>query len=58
VVVKIIITPSEAMDKWIWEKLCELKGWNVWCVNEGTMDSDMEIVLTLDEWRQISGALD
>ena len=46
---KIIITADEAMDKRIWEEICNLKGYNPWCVNEGLMDDDYEISLTEKE---------
>lgn len=46
---KIIITPEEAIDRGVWEKLCDMKGINVWAFNEGLMDDDTEISLTEEE---------
>lgn len=46
---KITITADEAMDKGIWDEICDLKGYNPWCVNEGLMDGDHEIRLTEKE---------
>lgn len=46
---KIIITVDEAMDKCIWEEICELKGYNPWCVRDGLMGDDKEITLTENE---------
>ena len=46
---KIIITAGEAQDKGIWEKLCNLKGIDIYAIAEGTMDSDKEIILTEEE---------
>jgi hypothetical protein len=31
---KITITAREAFDKGIWEELCALNGYNVWCVSK------------------------
>ena len=50
---KIILTAGEAINKGIWDKICELKGYNPWCVNEGLMDSDDEIKLTSKEAKKI-----
>jgi hypothetical protein len=52
-IIKIIITASEAIDKGIWDELCELRGWNVWIVNEGRMPSDETIVLTEKEIKKL-----
>ena len=51
---KIIITAEEAMDKGIWEEICEIKGYNPWCVNEGLMDDDYEISLTEKEGKEFN----
>ena len=45
---KIVVTAKEAMDKDVWQKLCDMKGLNPWCVNEGA-NQDMEIELTVAE---------
>jgi len=50
---KLIITAREALDKGIWDKLCNFKGINPWAINAGLMDSDSEIVLTEDEARHL-----
>ena len=50
---KLIITAREALDKGVWDKLCDIKGWDVWAINEGLMDSDEEITLTDDEAREL-----
>jgi len=39
---KVVITAREAMDRGVWDQVCDLKGLNPWCVNEGA-PSDMEI---------------
>jgi len=44
--IKVTITAKEAIDKGIWDSICAMKGYSVWCVNEGQMDSDHEISLT------------
>ena len=50
---KITITAREALDKGIWDKLCDLKGINVWAINKGLMDSTDEITLTLLEAEEL-----
>jgi hypothetical protein len=30
-----------------------MRGWNVWCVNEGLMDSSEEITLTEEEAKKL-----
>ena len=50
---RILITAEEAIDRGIWEDLCEMKGFNVWAVNEGLMDEDYEISLDAEEARDL-----
>ena len=50
---KLIITPEEARAKGVWDKLCDIKGMNVWAIIEGLIDSNAEIVLTEDEARNL-----
>ena len=50
---QIIITASEAINRGIWDELCELRGWNVWIVNEGLIPSDEEITLTEEETKKL-----
>ena len=49
----IIVTAGEALEMGFWERLCDLKGWNVWAVNEGLMDRDDRIELTLEEAKKL-----
>lgn len=49
----ISVTASEAIDRGLWDQLCEMRGWNVWIVNEGRMPSDEVINLTEDEARKL-----
>ena len=42
---KIIVTPSELMDRGVWDKYCDLKGINPYVVAEGLLDSNTEIIL-------------
>lgn len=51
---KYIVTPSELMDRWLWDKYCSMTETNEWCVKEGLMDSDEEIVLTEEEYRKLT----
>lgn len=46
---KMIITALEAVDMGIWDRLCKMKGINVWALSEGLMDSDEEITLSKQE---------
>ena len=46
---KITITADEAIEKGIWDRVCKMKGFSVWCVNEGRMNSDHELSFTQDE---------
>jgi hypothetical protein len=50
--VRIIITAEEAIDKGIWEDLCDMVGYSYYAVNEG-MDPDTEISLTEDQAIQL-----
>jgi len=50
---KIIITAGEISNKGLWEEACELLDINVWALNEGTIDSDEELVLSEDQARQL-----
>ena len=51
---RIIITAGEALDKGIWDDLCDLKGINIWAINEGMMDDTEEIALTEEEAKALS----
>jgi len=50
---RIVITAEEAIDRGIWEDLAEMKGLNVWAVNQGQMDGDDEISLNAEEARKL-----
>jgi hypothetical protein len=47
--VKITLTAREILDRGIWEEFCEMKGINVWAVNEGRMDTNEEFTFTEEE---------
>ena len=53
---KLIITVGEALDYGWWEKVCDIKGINVWAYKEGLMERDTEITLTQEELQKL-GAL-
>ncbi len=46
---KVSVTADELINRGVWDKVCELKGLNPWCVNEGQMDSDEYITLTIEQ---------
>ena len=41
----------------LWDKVCALKGINVWAVNEGLMSRDEEITFTEEECRELGIAV-
>lgn len=43
---EILITAREAINKDIWEELCELLGFFTWSVNEGLIESSHLFVLS------------
>ena len=46
---KVVLTATEAITYGYWENICNLQGINIWAVNEGLMDGDEEIELTIEE---------
>ena len=50
---KIVVTAREIMDKLCWDEFCELKGINLWAVNEGLMDEEDTFELTEEEAKKI-----
>ncbi len=50
---KVSVTAEELIDRGVWDEVCELKGLNPWCVNEGLMDSDEYITLSLEEAQKL-----
>lgn len=50
---KIKVSADDLIDKGVWDKVCDLKGLNPWCVNEGTMDSNDDITFTEDEAKKL-----
>ena len=50
---QITISLREILNQGCWEEFCELKGWNVWCMNEGLADSKETVTLTIEECKQI-----
>ena len=50
---KISLTAGELISKGIWDEVCELKGLNIWAVNEGLMDRGEEINFNEEEAKQL-----
>lgn len=48
---KLVFTANEIIDRGVWDEFCQLRGYDVWCVNEGRMDSKLEHTLTAEEAR-------
>jgi hypothetical protein len=51
----ISISLKEILDKGLWDNFCILKGWNVWCINEGLASDDEIVTLSIDEYKKIGG---
>lgn len=51
---KVIITPDEAFERGIWDKLCELKGFNPYAVSEGLIEGTEEITLSYEEAKELN----
>lgn len=43
---KYVATAREILDRGIWDEFCDLRGINVWAINEGLMDEEEEFVFT------------
>ncbi len=52
-VMEVTLTARELLDNGKWEEVCDLKGINVWAINEGLMDETEEISLTLEEAKEL-----
>ena len=50
---KITMTAGELIDKFLWDDVCEMRGLNVWSVNEGRMDEDEEFSFTEEEAKRL-----
>jgi hypothetical protein len=46
---RIVVTLREVLYNGNWDKFCELKGLNPWCINEGLADGSEEYTLTVSE---------
>lgn len=51
----ISISLRELLDRGLWDKFCELKGWSIYCLNEGLANSDEVVTLSIDEYKSIGG---
>jgi len=51
--VTVTLTLGEILEKYDWDRFCELRGLNPFCINEGLADSEDEIKLILSEAREI-----
>lgn len=49
----IIMTIKELMDKDIWADVCDIRGWNVYAVNEGLLDMDEGVYLSEEEMEKL-----
>jgi len=49
-----IIKVRELYDNFDWDKVCEIKGLNPWCVNEGLIDMDDELDFDDEEYSKLN----
>lgn len=50
---KAIMTVNELISLGLWDEVCDLRGYDRYCLAEGLMDSDKEIILSLDELEKL-----
>ena len=43
------ITPEEALELGIWGEVADAKGINVWALQEGQIDDDEELTVTVEQ---------
>ena len=53
VAVKVAITARELMDRYLWDRACDLLGISPWAVSEGQMDSSDTVELTQEQAREL-----
>jgi len=51
--VTIKTTFGEILNQGNWDRFCDLKGINEWCINEGLANSDEKVELTIEEAKQV-----
>ena len=49
VITKVCLEASKLLDIGAWDEVCEVKGLNPWCINEGYMNSSDEIYFSEEE---------
>jgi len=47
------ITLGELIDKHLFTKFCEIRGWNDWIIADGLADSDNEVTLNEKEIKEL-----
>ena len=55
--VTVTLTLGEILERYDWDKFCEIRGINPWCIKEGLANSEDEIKLVLMEAREIGVAV-
>ena len=50
---RIAIKASDLIKLGLWDEFCDLRGINIWAVNEGLMGSDEELTLSEDEAKEL-----
>jgi hypothetical protein len=51
--ITVTTTPSELIDRGVWQRACDMLSLSEWVVREGYMDSDAPIVLSEDQVTQL-----
>ena len=50
---KIIITAGEAIERGVWGDICDVRGYDRQAIHEGKADSTTEIILTIEEAKDL-----
>lgn len=53
---KVVVTAREIFDSPLvgaWDKACDMLGLDPYCVNEGLMDSDEQLTLTVEQAKEL-----
>ena len=42
----VTLTAEKILAIGAWDEVCDVKGWNPWCINEGRMTSDEQVKIS------------
>ena len=46
---KVTVTLQDILDKGAWDRYCDMRGWDVYIINEGKASPDEEVTLTTEQ---------